>query len=475
MSILINPLEGNAFSPLGRGDELINMRTEAELVRSMAVAEIANDSLTNTLEPEEVFEGLSVSTPENTQLLDLEYVSDSEEEAVERVSVIGQAFLEYRRVRAQSQADAQTSSVKQQIEQRLEEREEASVELRDLEPGSVDAGSLSDQVASLTAQIDLLRARLIDLETVPQDPGEVVTPATADAPPPIPIAVLFGLIGLTGATVTALGLALLSVRAAGRIHQPDDLGPIGIQLLGEIEAENRVTDYASLAAYKPSESARRLRNRLLSMTDSRSFSLLLSSPTGESCEDNTALALAQAFAAAEIPTVLIDVTSALPSDPDAQGATVEGISDILDGAMSRDALSTFATRHLQVIGAGNEGPGSQDSYLAPAMVELLRQYRADGKVVIFRSFEVHDVSTVGLASLVDYFVLQIHEGITTRRTVTSCVAECQTFPSRFLGVVYIHGESLDQQSRPPIKPRHLRRKPGEPPLAGPTDSDASLR
>ena len=37
-SILVSPLEGNPFSPSGRGDDLVNLETEAQLVGSDPVA-----------------------------------------------------------------------------------------------------------------------------------------------------------------------------------------------------------------------------------------------------------------------------------------------------------------------------------------------------------------------------------------------------------------------------------------------------
>src|SRR3954471_24516535 len=40
-SILVSPLDGNPFNPNGRGDDLINLETEAKLVSSDSVAEAA--------------------------------------------------------------------------------------------------------------------------------------------------------------------------------------------------------------------------------------------------------------------------------------------------------------------------------------------------------------------------------------------------------------------------------------------------
>ena len=84
-SILVSPLTGNPFSPGGRGDDLLNLETEAQLVSSdqvaRAVAARIGDRVTTTAG---LLADLDVSVPPNTQILTLEYTASSDSVAVSR-------------------------------------------------------------------------------------------------------------------------------------------------------------------------------------------------------------------------------------------------------------------------------------------------------------------------------------------------------------------------------------------------------
>ncbi len=44
-TVLVSPLEGNPYSPDGRGDDLVNLQTEAQLVTTDRVSKIAGQKL----------------------------------------------------------------------------------------------------------------------------------------------------------------------------------------------------------------------------------------------------------------------------------------------------------------------------------------------------------------------------------------------------------------------------------------------
>src|SRR5215207_3758046 len=72
-TILVNPLDGNPFSTKGRGDDLENLETEAQLIQSNNVARMVQKREGRATPIPEILAGLEVSVPPNTQILDIEY------------------------------------------------------------------------------------------------------------------------------------------------------------------------------------------------------------------------------------------------------------------------------------------------------------------------------------------------------------------------------------------------------------------
>ena len=68
-SILVSPLDGNPYYPSGRGDDLINLETEAQLMKSDPVANAVAERIGDPGSTADMLSGLSVSVPANTQIL----------------------------------------------------------------------------------------------------------------------------------------------------------------------------------------------------------------------------------------------------------------------------------------------------------------------------------------------------------------------------------------------------------------------
>lgn len=446
MSLLINPLEGNPFSPVGRGDQLINMRTEAELVKSTTVAEIVNDQLDADLEVSALFGPLRVTTPENTQILDIEYSDSDASVAVERAQAVGEAFLEYRQRRAQAGADSQRVRVEEQIQDRLAERQEAIDELADSGETPADDSLLGEQVRSLTAQIDLLRARLIDLQSVPPNPGEVITPASVPPQSRYGMGLILGAAGLIAGAGTGTALALMRLKAAGRFHRPDDLVRLGMPVLGIVDAQAIPSHLDDAVLVEPSDDLRRLRNSLVNLVPNRAFTLLISSPTGEEME-GVALGLASAFAHANYPTLLVALDHRRTvSRNETSTSDLPGLSDVLEGTITTAKATLAISETLALLPPGTAGQHDEaDMLLSPEMANLLTEHKNRGFVVILSSSDVSHVRTMAVASMVDFVALEAQEGLTTHRSMNAAIGDCGVFPGELLGAIYVHSTTHPRQ------------------------------
>lgn len=178
--LLVTPLEGNPFNPLGRGDELLNLESEALLVRSDAVADAVIDRLGLATSSATLLEDVSVEVPPNTQLLRITTGAPSAAGAHDLANAFADAFLDYRTGRSRSTRADQVAAVREQVRERSLDRDRLLVEMAGLPASSPSTALLAQRIADLSAQIGVLRARRTELELASTDPGQVVTPALVD-------------------------------------------------------------------------------------------------------------------------------------------------------------------------------------------------------------------------------------------------------------------------------------------------------
>src|SRR5262245_40874856 len=72
-TVLLNPLDGNPFYPSTRGEQLVNMGTEAQALRSDAVAALAAKAAKTDTPPGDLLDNLTVTNPPNSQILEVTY------------------------------------------------------------------------------------------------------------------------------------------------------------------------------------------------------------------------------------------------------------------------------------------------------------------------------------------------------------------------------------------------------------------
>lgn len=173
--ILLNPLQGNPFSPDSRGEDLVNLETEAQLVTSDTVVKrVALDH--PDLPPLDVA-SVVVTVPPNTQLLDIEVTAADSEVAQQTAAALGQVYLTHRRNRTASALFNERANINEQLDERTAERTELTRSLDKAKPGSAASVQVTQQVLAVVTQISELRAQLGVVGAASVDPGQVVTPA----------------------------------------------------------------------------------------------------------------------------------------------------------------------------------------------------------------------------------------------------------------------------------------------------------
>lgn len=180
--IMVHPLEGNAYSPGGRGDDLVNLETEAQVLRSDAVARAVLDRLGEEGQATDLLADVAVVVPANTQLLQITVHGPDDDSAVARASAFADVYLQFRSARTESAIYERTARLEELVELRQDERDAAVARLDRLAPGDPERRPVEQQVQEVIVQISSLRAQLAAAQAVAMDPGQVVTPGQLSAP-----------------------------------------------------------------------------------------------------------------------------------------------------------------------------------------------------------------------------------------------------------------------------------------------------
>jgi uncharacterized protein involved in exopolysaccharide biosynthesis len=111
-TVLISPLDGNPYSPNGRGDDLTNLQSEAQLVTADAVQQVVRQKLRGADRSK-----VSVTVPPNTQVLLISYTGPSATAARDGAQAFAAGYLDYRKQQAQGVLDERARKLRDQEKQ----------------------------------------------------------------------------------------------------------------------------------------------------------------------------------------------------------------------------------------------------------------------------------------------------------------------------------------------------------------------
>ena len=208
--VLLAPLNGNPYSLEGNGDELLNLETEAQLVRSDVVARAVAEKV--DADPLGVLGGLDVEVPPNTQIIRISYTAAEEPVAVRRAQAFATEFLEARVQRGEIARKNERSRVEVQVDQITGRMDRLGEKILATDnPGR--RALFQDQLVVLTTQATELRAEYAKTSQASTDAGQIVNPAVEGSTFPVPTPVLGAFAGgFLGAFLAALGAAAVANR-----------------------------------------------------------------------------------------------------------------------------------------------------------------------------------------------------------------------------------------------------------------------
>ena len=201
----------------------LNMDTEAQLVRSLVVADRARHAITTGLSAADLAARVAVSVPPNTQVLDIAYSAGQPATARAGSQAFATAYLDQRAAKVHDDIAAQVTALESQQRTLLGQLQQLSDTIAGLPPSSADARRGQAQLNVAESNLGQISARLSTLRAGEPNPGSVITAAALPTRPSSPDPVLAGGTGLGGGLLLGLLLALLLDRRDTRVHRADEV------------------------------------------------------------------------------------------------------------------------------------------------------------------------------------------------------------------------------------------------------------
>jgi Mrp family chromosome partitioning ATPase/capsular polysaccharide biosynthesis protein len=473
--ILLTPLEGNPFYPSSRGEQLVNLETEAQALRSTAVATLAKEQLDSELSESELLAQVDVSVPVNTQILEVTFTAGNEDTAVAGAQAFADSYLAFRQTNAQELIDEQTAELDQQIAAAEQQLTTLATELSTLNPNSARGRVIVEEMGTISSTIASLTATSTDLTTRSTQPGELVTPAAVEGTGPITPKGLLPILGLLFGAALGLLIGLVRSRSDDRVREPSDVLDLGVTLLGTLAWDDPASPNDSRDQVSINDDEyRKLRVAVLALEKKRPFTLVVASATSESTGPLTVVNLSTSLARAGLDTVVIDATSrgrgpATVLDPDNH----TGLAEVLLGdAVLTEALSPVAPL-LWVLPPGDGIGDVADMFVGGEMARLIEAAKDHCDVVVVATDTAQQGVAQSLADMSDAVIVETEQDRTTRAELERAARTMALLGGSFLGTVFLGRDAAarTQAFRPHLTVNQRQLPPGPFAVLGPSEGD----
>src|SRR5436190_1071292 len=226
-TVIVYPVPGAPYSEQQTGNQLVDLSTEAQLVRSDGVARLAQQRLAAEGYDKLTIAGLiarvTATVETNAQVLRIGYQAGAPRRARDGADAYAAAYLSYREALAKSTTQGSLADIatqRQTIQLALTNDQQ---QLANSAPGSAKAGQYRARILSLDKQLTDLRAQEADIAKRPVLPGEVLSPATLPSAPHGTSGPILAGFGLLAGLLIGVVVAVARERVVGTIRRAESL------------------------------------------------------------------------------------------------------------------------------------------------------------------------------------------------------------------------------------------------------------
>jgi uncharacterized protein involved in exopolysaccharide biosynthesis/Mrp family chromosome partitioning ATPase len=446
-SVLVQALDQDTNAQGGRTKGAVNLDTEAQLVRSGAVATGAAQLLRTSRSPIDLAKDASVEVPANTTVLVITFQAGTAQEAQSGAHAFAEAYLRNRQNTAQSELNQQIKTLSVKIKQLTTALTGINSRLARTFRGSPDEGNLMSLRNNSQNQLNGLTGRLNELTTTTVGAGDIISdarlPDTPSSPDPMVDLATGGMVGL----LLGAALAFLRERFDRRLRSAADVRDRGrVHVLAALD--ERTTPHFDDVLQPYGAGGRifnRLRNEILATLSPSDQVIVVTGASRGSAATLVAANLAAALARTGSDVVLIgahlpdSVVDAAPLARMLGVSAVPGLSDLLAGrvGLARVLQRTPRIPSLRVITTGGAATaaGLMQSQRLKDTLEALR--RQGGYVVIEAPSTSSSADAQGLASLADAALLAVELRKSRRPALLDAAEQLQRVGTPLLGAVVL--------------------------------------
>ncbi|TDO43357.1 subunit length determinant protein [Kribbella sp. VKM Ac-2527] len=433
-TVLVEPADGNPYAPGTRGQNLANLGTEAQLVSSDAVAQIAKTTLRSNASVAALVEQLTVSTPPNSQVLEVSYTDITPVAARNGANAFANAYLVARERRAAQSVQVQINNLTKARAANQSALTRNVTALAKTQAGTPARVLAEQRVTTATLEATKLESQLSDLRLYQGDPGQVLSPATVPT----------GAAGLPNwilpAAGAALGLLLGLVFAIWRslndraLRTVDDVKALGYPVLSTVTTTAAVEPQGLLvdASVELPEGARLLRSVLGVSSPDGGAVLLVPAGSVES-HTSTPLVLAAALARADQSVTLVDTDGELTQA--ARLTEADGVAEVLNDLVDSTGVAKEYQPNLRFVPVGAGHSGSVDKLASPQMRGFLDELIRDSRWLLVAGPIASAPETLTLADLCSDVVILVSLRQTTSAELQHAADAVTRGGAKLVGVV----------------------------------------
>lgn len=417
-SVLVAPVSSSTDADVinSRTKGEINLDTEAQIVRSVALAETVAIAIGSDESARDIAEAVSVSVPANSQVLSITFEAGSAEAARAGAEAYAKSYLDQRRAGSEEAIDEAKQALQSQLEVLQEQFTSETTRSRDPALSEVDRAIASSRRDVLVGQISTLDTSLAALTRASVNPGHVLSaanlPGSATSPSLVINVAAGGIVGLL------LGLAFAAALGVfdHRVRSPRD-----IRLPSSVRVHEDVLTSASTADdldNRVDEEVDQLRLAVDSAALSGPRTVLVAPVGADAGADLIALALGRAYARRLGSAVyaIADPGSPLANELGIDGA---GLSDILSG-IDNVSLTELDANGLLAVGPGSTPERLSSLLQRPGAIDLML-HMSDTVFVVATPSAHHSAGTQALLGAMDRVVLVGRSGRLDDRELTRVV------------------------------------------------------
>lgn len=420
----------------------VNLDTEAQVVRSLVVAERARAQMATGVPADELVKYVTVTVPPNSQVLVIAFEAGTPRDAQSGSHAFAQAYLDLRAATAARSLENEKTALEQQVAEVTKQLGVVAGRIAGSPPNSTERERAEADRNVLTQQLSSLNTRLTPLKTASLDPGEIISDARLPTKPSSPNRTLNLASGLAAGLLFGIVLALVLDRLDTRVRRGRDISDrLGLPML--LELPERTHSLAILpATNRISRELGRLRNVLLTTVPEPKVrgngrQLLLTDTSAGAAAGFVVGNLAAAYArtGAQVAIVTTKADTPLKSMISSAGARY-GLSDVLrrDVTALKALTPVPGLTQLRVLLPGNIDADVE--LPVAALLEVLAELAARfDHVLIETASPTLAVEAQALASHVDAVIVVAEAGRTRSGEIASALRQFEQVDAPVLGAV----------------------------------------